>query len=269
MSLLLSRGISIAILALVWADQAATEQKVPPQLVFSPVPGVTQVFRVKYRLRYVPELPNSPSDRLSVDYTLAVTPARDKDGYRLRLLVGEVEHPGGGGMNMVVAAALMLDGLPFDMLVDARGFLTEVADWPNLQRELQRRADALPLEWRGVARSVPDNHTAQQVAWHVARAIEAMNFARSYIGFAKVFGASTIKWHGGLLVDVTVEPTEPPGAYAITWAWPSGAGAQRESEGRGVIRPDGFVAPLAVTLTSDYGRSQEVHMIDSITVPQR
>ena len=96
-----------------------------------------------------------------------------------------------------------------------------------------------------------------------------MNFARSYVAFAKVIGASTIRWHGGLLVDVTVEPTEPAGAYAITWALPSGVGAPREVEGRGVIRPDGFVAPLAVTLTRDYGRSQEVHMIDSITVPQR
>ena len=151
------------------------------------------------------------------------------------------------------------------MLVDERGFLTEVADWPTLQWELQRRADALPPEWRGVARSVPDNHTAQQVAWHLARPIEAMNFARSYTGFATKFGASTINWHGGLLVDVTVEPTVPKGDFAITWALPSGAGAQREGEGRGVIRRDGFVAPLTVALTRDYGRTQEILVIESIT----
>ena len=125
-SLSISRAMPIAIVALVWAHPAAiAEQKAMPQVVFSPAPGVTQAFRVKYRLRYVPEPPGSSSDSLSVDYTLAVTPAREKDGYRLRLLVSEVEHPGGGGMNMVVAAALMLDGLPFDMQVDARGFLTE------------------------------------------------------------------------------------------------------------------------------------------------
>jgi len=91
-----------------------------------------------------------------------------------------------------------------------------------------------------------------------------MNFARSYTGFATKFGASTIKWHGGLLVDVTVEPTVPEGDFAITWALPSGAGAQREGEGEGVIRRDGFVAPLTVTLMRDYGRTQEVHVIESI-----
>jgi hypothetical protein len=114
--------------ALAWAQPTAmAEQTAMPQVVFSPAPGVTQAFRVKYRLRYVPEPPGSPSDSLSVDYTLAVTPVREKDGYRLRLLVGDVKHADSGAMNMVVAAALMLDGLPFDMLVDERGFLTEVS----------------------------------------------------------------------------------------------------------------------------------------------
>ena len=64
--------------------------------------------------------------RFSVNHRLTVTPiAREKGGYRLRLLVSEIERPGNqrDGMNMVVAAALMLDGLPFEMLVDARGFL--------------------------------------------------------------------------------------------------------------------------------------------------
>ena len=253
------------LLALAWAlPPAIAEQQATPQVVFSPAPGVTQAFRVKYRLRHVPDPPASPFDSLSVGYKLAVTPAPEKDGYHLRLLVSEVEHPGGGGMNMVVAAALMLDGFPFDMLVDDRGFLTEVADWPNVQRALQRRADTLPPEWRGVARSVPDNHTGQQVAWHLARAIEAMNFARSYIGFADRVGASTIRWHGGLLVDVTVEPPDSEGDVAITWALPSGAGVRQEGQGRGVIRRDGLVAPLTVTLTRDQGRTQEIHAIEAI-----
>jgi hypothetical protein len=251
--------------ALVWAlPPAIAEQQATPQVLFNPAPGVMQEFRVNYRLRYVPDPPASPSDSLSVDYKLAVTPARENDGYRLSLLVTEVESPGGGGINMVVAAALMLDGFPFDMLVDGRGFLKEVADWANVQGALQRRADALPAAWRGVARSVPDSHTAQQVAWHLARAIDAMNFARSYIGFAERFGTSTITWHGGLLVDVTVAPPDSEGAVAITWALPSGAGVQRESEGRGVIRRDGFVAPLTVTLTRDNGRTQEIHEIEAI-----
>jgi hypothetical protein len=258
----------VAIAALVLAQlPAIAEQMRMPQALFSPVLGAPQAFRVKYRYRYVPESPGSPSDRLAVDYTLTATPVREKDGYRLRLVVSEVEHPAGGGMNMVVAAALILNGLPFDMLVDERGFLTEVADWPNLQHELQRRADALSPEWRGVARSVPDNHTSQQVAWHLARAIEAMNFARSYVGFATRLGASTIKWHGGLLVDVSVQPAAAEGAFAVTWAFPSGIGVQREGAGRGVIRRDGFVAPLTATLTADHGRTQEVHVIENIAPP--
>lgn len=265
---MLARIAPVAALAFVLAQPAAVaEQPAVPKIVFSPAPGVTQAFRVKYRQRYVPAPPGIPSDSLSVDYTLSVTPAREKDGYRLRLLVSDVAHTPSGGMNMVVAAALMLDGLPFDMLVDQRGFLTEVADWPSLQRELQQRADALPPEWRGIGHSVPGGHNAQQVAWHLARALDAMNFARSYTGFATRFGASTIKWHGGLLVDVTVEPTVPEGALAVAWSLPSGAGVQREGEGRGVIRPDGFVAPLTVTLTRDYGRTQEIHMIESIAAP--
>ncbi len=115
--------------AFVWAQPAATaEQMTMPKVVFSPAPGVTQVFRVQYRLRYVPDPPGAPSDGLSVDYTLAVTPMREKAGYRLRLLVGDVKHADSGGMNMVVAAALMLDGLPFDMLVDRTESRQAIAD---------------------------------------------------------------------------------------------------------------------------------------------
>ena len=66
---------------------------------------------------------------------------------------------------------------------------------------------------------------------------------------------------------MTVEPTVPEGAFAITWVLPSGAGAQREGEGEGVIRRDGFVAPLTVTLMRDYGRTQEVHVIEGIAAP--
>ena len=35
---------------------------------------------------------------------------------------------------MVVARRSMLEGLSFEMLVDARGFLKEVAGWAALQR---------------------------------------------------------------------------------------------------------------------------------------
>lgn len=234
------------------------------QIGFNPAVGVTQKFRVTYRQYYRRDAPALPIGTFAVTYTLAVTPTREKDGYRLRLLVSDVERPASDSMNMVVAAALMLDGFPFDMLVDARGFLTEVSDWPDVQRELVRRADAFPPAWRGVARSVPDGHTAQQVAWHLARAIDAMNFARSYTAFATRHGASTIKWHGGLLVNVTVEPPDETGNSAIGWSLP--AGAPPEGEGHGVIRGDGFVAPLTMSMSRDGGRTHEVHEINPTPV---
>jgi hypothetical protein len=136
--------------AMVFLSHATRAQEEVPRVVFSPTLGVSQHFRVSYRLRETLTSPTSAiQDRFIINYRLTVTPvAREKDGFRLRLLVSEVERPGSSqdGMNMVVAATLMLDGLPFEMLVDVRGFLQEV--------------------------------DAKQVAWHLARALEAMNFAR-------------------------------------------------------------------------------------------
>ena len=261
----LTRALTAAVLVFAWSPPPAmAEPAAAPQIAFNPAVGVTQKFRVTYRQYNTLDAPAPPVDSLAVAYTLAVTPTREKDGYRLRLLISDVERPASDSMNMVVAAALMLDGFPFDMLVDARGFLKEVADWPDVQRELVRRVDAFPPAWRGVARSVPDSHTAQQVAWHLARAIDAMNFARSYTGFATRYGASTIKWHGDLLVDVTVEPPDGSGNSAIGWSLPSGA--PRVGEGHGVISRDGFVAPLTMSTSRDGGRTQEVHEIKPIPV---
>lgn len=256
------RSARSAVLAAVVAfalSPASAEEPVVPRIAFEPALDVTQTFRVKYGRGDVSATPD-----FAVSYKLAVTPVRDKDGYRLRMLVSEVDHPPSDGMDMVVAAALMLDGLPYDILVDSRGFIAEAADWPNLQRELQKRADALPIAWRGVARSVPDGHNAQQVAWHLARSIEAMNFARSYLGFAKVFGPSTVTWHGGLQIDVIIDPPQADKGMAISWAWPSGEGVARESQGRGIIRGDGFAAPLTVT-KSQGGRPIEFHEITAVS----
>jgi hypothetical protein len=227
---------------------AARAQQPPPKVVFSPTLSVAQDFWVSYRLREGLATPTGVvEDRFSVNHRLTVTPiAREKGGYRLRLLVSEIERPGNqrDGMNMVVAAALMLDGLPFEMLVDARGFLQEVADWPALQRTLRRRADTLPggFAFRSVGHSVVDDHDAHQVAWHLARGIEAMNFARSYLDFAERTGASTISWYGSP-IEVTVEPADAEGAVAITWV--SGPAF----EGHAIIRGDGFAAPLMRTAT--------------------
>ena len=67
-----SRAVLIAMVALCALPPAIAAQEATPQVVFNPAPGVTQTFRVKYRLRYIPD------DGLSVDYKLAVTPAREK-----------------------------------------------------------------------------------------------------------------------------------------------------------------------------------------------
>lgn len=254
----LLRAAALAILVIVATPTTQAEPPARPQIVFAPITGVTQKFQVKYRLSYAGAPPGS--ERLAVAYKLAVTPTPEGDGHRLRIEVSDVVHAGGDGMDMVVAAALLLDGLPFDMLVDRRGFLQGPADWPTLQRELQKRANALPPEWIGVARSVPDGHTAEQVAWHLARALDAMNFARSYLAFADWFGASTITWHGGLRVDVTIAPPDAEGGMAVSWVLPSGAAT--EGQGRGIIRRDGFVAPLTRSVIRS--GAEEIHEIAPI-----
>ncbi len=206
---------------------------------------------------------------LSVKYRLTVTPvAREKDGFLLRLLVSEVERPGSQyGMDMVVAAALMLDGFPIEMLVDARGFLQEVADWPDVQRSLAQRADTFATDFnlRSVAHSVLDNNEAKQAIWRLAPAIEAMNFARSYLDFAQHTGASTISWYGSP-IDVTVEPATADGAVAITWVSPSAAsGVQRTMEGHAVFRRDGFAAQLIriVRRSAPRGLAEEITAIQA------
>src|SRR5580704_17218454 len=142
------RTFVVAAILLALASARAQEQV--PRIIFSPTLGVAQAFRVSYRLHDVPQTSTGVTlgDRLSVNYRLTVTPiARENDGYRLRLLVSEIERPGGpqdGSMDLVVAAALMLDAIPFQVLVVARGIEKEVADWSNLQSALRQRADNLP-----------------------------------------------------------------------------------------------------------------------------
>ena len=150
-------------------------------------------------------------------------------------------------IGIVVAAALMLDDLPIDMLVDARGFLQEPAQWPALQRTLRQRADALPggPAFRSVAHSVID-HDAKQVAWHLARPLEAMNFAQSYLSLVKQIGASTISWYGSPF-DVNVARTTTPGEVEITWIAPNGTSLKSTNEGRAVFRQDGLIAQLTKT----------------------
>jgi len=259
--------------AIVPALSPARAQEQMPRIVFAPALGVAQDFRVSHRLHDVPATPPAKvEDAVSITYRLSATAlAREQDGYRLRLLVSEVERPGGGsprGMDMVAAAALMLDGVPIEMLVDGRGFLKEVADWPKLQRVLDVRAESLPGDSavRSIGHSVADRQqNAHQVAWHLAGAIEAMNFARSYFDVAKQTGASTISWNSSP-IDVTVEPAGADGSVAMTWLSPSGAGARATSQGRAVLRPDGYAAPLTATSTRAgwRGSVQEITAIKAI-----
>lgn len=204
----------------------------PPRIDFNPALGVEHRFQVRY------------TAGLAVSYRLSVTAvAREGDRLRLRLLVSHVEWPGGSGMDMVVAAALMLDGLPFEMFVNARGS-REVADWPNLARTLRERAMNLPMG-QGVALSVIGTHTAEQVSWHLSRALDPMGFARSYLSFAQRTGASTIDWYG-TPIDVTIQPTAAGGA---TIAWRTRSGGSGEVE----LRPDGLASRAAATF-ADLGR---------------
>lgn len=223
---------------------ASRAQEQAPRIVFGPPLGVAQDFRVSYCYRERPSAQAGVADdRFVVNNRLTVTPiTRQTDGYRLRLLVSEVERPSGRQkeMNMVMAAALMLDGLPFEMLVDARGFLREVADWPTLQRKLRERADTRLGGYSSVGYSVISNDE-KQVAWHLARPIEAMNFARSYLELAERTGASTISWYG-TPINVTVEPANAEGAVAISWMAPS-------SDGHALFRPGGFTAQLMRSAT--------------------
>ena len=262
--------------AILLALTAAQAQEQAPRIVFSPALGVAQSFRVSYRLHDIPQRSTDAPvrDRLSVNYRLTVTPmARENDGYRLRLLVSGIERPGGpqeGAMDMVVAAALMLDGLPFEIVVDARGFLKEVADWPNLQRRLGQHAESLPGGFmvRSIGRSLVDGNDAKQVTWHLARALEAMNFARSYLDFTERAGASTISWYGSP-IDVTVQPANTDGAVAITWVSQTRAGTRSDDEGRALLRQDGFAAPLTRTQTRSgpNGLTQEIHVVEAIAAP--
>jgi hypothetical protein len=218
---------------------AARGQEQAPHIVFGPPLGVAQDFRVSYRYRERPSTSaGAVGDRFIVNNRLTVTPiTRERDGYRLRLLVSEVERPSDRReeMNMVVAAALMLEGLSFEMLVDARGFLKEVAGWAALQRTLRKRADTVLGVYSSVGYSIISNDE-KQVAWHLARAIEAMNFARSYLDLTVRTGASTISWYG-TPINVTVEPANSEGAIAISWVAPS-------SDGHALFRPDGFTSQL-------------------------
>ena len=265
------RTFVVAAILLALASARAQEQV--PRIIFSPALGVAQAFRVSYRLHDVPQTSTGVTlgDRLSINYRLTVTPiARENDGYRLRLLVSEIERPGGaqeGSMDLVVAAALMLDGIPFEVLDDARGFEKEVADWPNLQIALRQRADNLPggLAVRSVGRSLVDGNDAKQVTWHLARALEAMGFARSYLAFAERTGASTISWYGSP-IDVTVEPADSEGTVAITWVSQTRAGTRSVNEGRALIHRNGFATPLTRTQTSTgpNGLTQEIHVVEAI-----
>jgi hypothetical protein len=246
----------------------ARAQEPPPRIVFSPALDVAQAFRVSYGVRDVSVASaGAGKERLSVTYRLTATPiAREKDGHRLRLVVSEIERPPAqGGMDMVVAAALMLDGFPVEMLVDARGFMKEVADWPNVQRALGPRADAMPNGYGRIGHSVIDDRTPQQATWPLFPAIEAMNRARSYLDLAERTGASTISWFGSP-IDVTVEPANADGAVAMTWLSPSGAKAHPDSQGRAVFRRDGFPAKLTATFNGNGARgpAQYITTIEEI-----
>jgi hypothetical protein len=163
------------------------------------------------------------------------------------------------GMNMVVAAALMLDGLPIELQVDTRGSLGYVVGWPVLQRTLLERADARLGTFASVGHSVAAND-ADQVAWHLARGLDAISFARAYLGRAERTGASTVSWFG-TPVDITVARADGEGSVAITWLRPAGPSAQANDEGRAVFRRDGFVSLLTRSSVPPGSDTQEREIV--------
>jgi hypothetical protein len=246
-------------------------QEQVPRIVFSPALDVPQGFRVSYRFRQAPtSSPTAATDFLAIKYRLTVTTiTRENDGYRMRLLVSGIEWPSGrqkGSMDMVVAAMLMLEGLPIEMSVDGRGFLKEVRDWPNLQGALGGRIDVLLDDGygsRSIGHSVIDDRNAAQVADYLAPAIEAMNYARSYFDFAKQTGASTISWYGSPF-DMTIAPANNDGTVMMTWRAPSGARGHPTNEGSATFRRDGFTARLKMTRTDLVFARQKITEIEAL-----
>jgi hypothetical protein len=243
---------------------SARAQETAARIVFNPALNVPLAFRVRYGIRDAPTVLASPGQEwLNVTYRLTVTAiAREREGHRLRLGTSEIGRPGPlGGMDMVVAAALILDGFDVEMLVDARGFMKEIVDWPNVRRALARRADTMADGFGHIGHSVVDDRTADQATWPLFPAIEAMNSARSYLDLAERTGASTISWYGSP-IDVTVEPANADGAVAMTWLSPAGAKAQPSSEGRATIRRDGFPAKLSQIVNDNGPRGPAQHVTE-------
>jgi len=221
---------------------------------------------VIYRNSYAPRTPtDTPQDWLGIAYRLTATAlAREQDGYRLRLLVSKIERlDPPGGMDMVAAAALMLDGLNVEMHVDARGLMKEVVNWSNLQRALQKRADVMEGQFAGIGRSVVDDRTAQQAVWVLFPAIGSINGARNYLDLAEHLGASTVSWFGSP-IDVIVAPANADGTVAMSWASPAGAGARWQSKGSTIFRRDGLVAELTEIARGSPPRGQSTTKIEAI-----
>jgi hypothetical protein len=94
---------------------------------------VAQSFRVSYRYRIAPvNATGEGKDRYSIAYRLTATPiARERDGFRLRLEVSEIEHDRTqDGMDMVIAAALMLEEYRGTQRKPIGSFRTRL--WPSL-----------------------------------------------------------------------------------------------------------------------------------------
>jgi hypothetical protein len=261
----------VLLAAAMLAPLAARAQEPPTPIVFNPALNAAQDFRVSYRVNQsMAGSAEGSREVLGVAYHLRVTAtARVGDGYRLRFKTSEAMRSGSPqAMDMVVAAALMLDGVDVDILVDARGFPTEVIDWPSVQRTLQRRANGLPGPFAGIGHSVVDERTSKQATWVLFPAFEAMNRARSYYDFAKQTGSSTISWYGSP-IDVTIAPADANGAIALSWVSPAAAGANWSSKADAMLRKDGFVSRMTVVLRESdvLGRRRDTTAIEAVTPP--
>ncbi len=243
-------GLFIWTLALSFAVAPATAQPMaegmPPLVSFEPVLGVEQTYRVDYLMQSVEA--GQSVDIAGIRYRLVVLPLqRDGEGYRYRFSIDNavLTTPEGHGINMVVAAALITAGDQFEMSVSDRGYADKVEDFRAVRQRLQDAADALddPVT-RSIARSVVDNHDAEQLSSRIQPAFDLMGFILSYVYAAEATPGPTMSWFG-FGFDVT--RVRDPATGGLQFAFTShgrlngGPTAPSDVEGRATILANGQI----------------------------
>ncbi len=239
-------------------------QDVPFVAAFAPAIGVEKLFDVAYRLQDVREGRVIPAT--GVNYRMAVTPLEVVgDGYRVRVLVTGFDRPpdSGDGMDMIVAAAQILETEAFELLVDYRGIPQTVLDFRAVNRRLTDRADALqnPITSM-IARSVVDFHDEDQLASRVADALVRMGLGFHYLLLAQEAGSAAISWFGRpYTAELSVDAAGRGVAVEYASGDTLGPGGPAVLSGTAVIGPDGW----AETMTDYRNRGDARFLTQAVT----